>query len=274
MSEEKRYYWLKLKEDVFSSKRIKKLRKLAGGDTYFIIYLKLQLASLKTEGILTWTGLEDDMASELALEIDEEPENVEVVLRYLLSCGLAECPDAQTLFLPWVVANTGSETGAAERMRRSRENKLLERNNVTPMSQERYTEIEKEKEIEKESESDTGRVMSAWNSLGLSKVTKILPDSERGKLLKKRIKDYGLDEVLKAIDMVRESDFLMGGGDRGWTVTFDWFIKPNNFAKVHDGNYSTPKQKPNKVTTAARYQAPKPTNLEELRKAVAGIAEK
>ena len=33
----KRYYWLKLQDDFFKSKRIKKLRKIAGGDTYTII---------------------------------------------------------------------------------------------------------------------------------------------------------------------------------------------------------------------------------------------
>jgi hypothetical protein len=37
---DKRYYWLKLQDGFFDSKRIKKLRKLAGGDTYTIIYLK------------------------------------------------------------------------------------------------------------------------------------------------------------------------------------------------------------------------------------------
>ena len=44
---ENRYYWLKLKDDFFTSKRIKKLRNLAGGDTLTIIYLKMQLKSIK-----------------------------------------------------------------------------------------------------------------------------------------------------------------------------------------------------------------------------------
>ena len=47
MAGNKRYYWLKLMDDFFDSKRIKKLRKMAGGDTYTIIYLKMQLLSLK-----------------------------------------------------------------------------------------------------------------------------------------------------------------------------------------------------------------------------------
>ena len=34
MSNPKKYYWLKLKKDFFNQKEIKKLRKIAGGDTY------------------------------------------------------------------------------------------------------------------------------------------------------------------------------------------------------------------------------------------------
>ena len=84
---EKKYFWLKLKEDFFTSKRIKKLRKMAGGDTYTIIYLKMQLLSLKTDGVLRYTGLEDNFATELALDLDEKAEDVGVVLLYLASCG-------------------------------------------------------------------------------------------------------------------------------------------------------------------------------------------
>ena len=49
---QKRYYWLKLQDGFFTSKRIKKLRRLAGGDTYTIIYLKMQLLAMKTDGVL------------------------------------------------------------------------------------------------------------------------------------------------------------------------------------------------------------------------------
>ena len=57
MAKEKRYYWLKFQGDFFDSKRIKKLRKLAGGDTYLVIYLKMQLKALKTGCILEYTGV-------------------------------------------------------------------------------------------------------------------------------------------------------------------------------------------------------------------------
>lgn len=145
----KRYYWLKLKSDFFDSKRIKKLRRLAGGDTYVIIYLKLQLKAMQSDGVLTWTGLEDDFASELALDIDEEPDNVRVTLQYLLNTGLAESSDNVNFFLPFAVENTASETAAAQRMREMRA-----RNNVTPLLRDRYGEKEKDTETEKETEKE------------------------------------------------------------------------------------------------------------------------
>lgn len=48
----KRYYWLKLPDGFFRQKAIKKLRKIAGGDTYTIIYLKMLLVAMKQDGRL------------------------------------------------------------------------------------------------------------------------------------------------------------------------------------------------------------------------------
>ena len=61
----KRYYWLKLPEDFFRQKPIKKLRKIAGGDTYTIIYLKMLLIAMKEDGKLYFEGVEDDFYEEL-----------------------------------------------------------------------------------------------------------------------------------------------------------------------------------------------------------------
>ncbi|MDS8126694.1 phage replisome organizer N-terminal domain-containing protein, partial [Streptococcus pneumoniae] len=43
----KRYYWIQLAQDFFKSKEMKLLRKIAGGDTHTIIYLKMMLISLE-----------------------------------------------------------------------------------------------------------------------------------------------------------------------------------------------------------------------------------
>ena len=83
MAENKKYFWLKLKDDFFKTKEIKKLRKIAGGDTYTIIYLKMQLLSIKNEGKLYFEGIEDNFIDELSLELDEPSENIEITLNYL-----------------------------------------------------------------------------------------------------------------------------------------------------------------------------------------------
>lgn len=149
----KRYYWLKLQDDFFKSKRIKKLRKIAGGDTYTIIYLKMQLLAMKNNGVLEFTGLENTFAEELALDLDEEPDNVNVTINFLLSTGLMETSDNVRYFVPYAVENTGSEGASAARVRRHRCEKALQCNtDVTPMKQNCNGEIEIEKEIEIELE--------------------------------------------------------------------------------------------------------------------------
>lgn len=122
MAENKRYYWLKLMDDFFDSKRIKKLRRMAGGDTYTIIYLKMQLLSLKKGGCLEYSGLEDEFYKEIALDIDEDEINVQVTIQYLLSCGLLETSDSIEYKLPFVQDNLGSETASTRRSRKSRGN--------------------------------------------------------------------------------------------------------------------------------------------------------
>lgn len=114
----KRYYWLKLKDDFFRQKEIKKLRRIAGGDTFTIIYLKIQLLSLKDNGKLFYEGIEDNFCEELALEIDEDVDNVQVTINYLMRHGLLTEVKNDEYLLPQTVASIGSETAGAERQRK------------------------------------------------------------------------------------------------------------------------------------------------------------
>ena len=75
---EKKYYWLKMTDQFFEDKAIKKLRKIAGGDTYTIIYLKMLLTAIKQGNKMYFEGIEDDFMEELALELDEDTDNVKV----------------------------------------------------------------------------------------------------------------------------------------------------------------------------------------------------
>lgn len=117
----KKYYWLKLKNDFFTNKKIKKLRKIAGGDTYTIIYLKMQLLSIKDGGKLFFENVEDSFTEELALELDEDVENVKVTLIFLIKNGLLVEANPEEFILPETIKCIGSETSSAERVRKHRE---------------------------------------------------------------------------------------------------------------------------------------------------------
>lgn len=151
----KKYYWFKMKEDFFNLKEIRKLRRVAGGDTYVIIYLKMILLSLKLNGGLIFEGIENDFAEQISLEIDEDLENVKIAISFLIANKLlieSETPDK--FLLPYAIACTGKEGESAERVRRYRENRLLQSNSIPLQSNGTVTKCntEIEKEIEKEIE--------------------------------------------------------------------------------------------------------------------------
>lgn len=170
MADNKRYYWLKLKDDFFTDKKIKKLRNIAGGDTYTIIYLKMQLLSLKNKGILYFDEIEDTFEEEIALEIDENVDDVKVCIMYLLKCGLMEMKDNDEYSMIQTQELIGSETSSTIRSRKSRKikserEKMLQCNTNATQVQHKCNgdiyidididkeidiDIEKEKDIEKE----------------------------------------------------------------------------------------------------------------------------
>jgi predicted phage replisome organizer len=119
---EKKYFWFKMEDNFFQKKEIKKLRSIAGGDTFVIIYLKIILLSLKTGGKLYFEGIDDDFASEIALEIDEDKNNVYITLEYLLrhSAVLQIETDEYHVNVSNLI---GSETSTAIRVRKHREKK-------------------------------------------------------------------------------------------------------------------------------------------------------
>ena len=155
----KRYYWLKLPKDFFEDKAIKRLRQIAGGDTYTIIYLKMLLKSMEDDGKLFYEGIEDTICDEIALDINESADDVQVTISYLEKKGLLVVTDSE-VELTRLTEMVGSETDKAELMRKLR-NKANS-NNVTEISNNvtkalpTVTKCYTEKEIEKEkSREDT-----------------------------------------------------------------------------------------------------------------------
>lgn len=161
----KRYYFLKLPDDFFQSLKIKKLRKIAGGDTYTIIYLKMQLLSLKDGGRLFYEGVEGTIAEELALVLDEDVDNVKMTLAFLTANGLIEQAESDDEFiLPEAENSLISEGSSAERMRnmRERRRKTLPNNTqasqcdgpVTDLLRTSDVDIDIDKEIEEERDKE------------------------------------------------------------------------------------------------------------------------
>lgn len=160
----KKYCWLKLKEDFFRQKEIKKLRKIAGGDTYTIIYLKMLLLAMNNEHKLYFEGVEEDFADELALELDEDATNVQMTLGFLQKQNLLEILDTDKFLLTKCADMLGSDKNSTERVRKHRLKKKEEQlkvscnvtcNTETVTCNENETlEKEKEKDIEKDIEKE------------------------------------------------------------------------------------------------------------------------
>ena len=152
MGENKRYYWLKLKEDFFADIRMKRLRKISAGGTYTIIYLKLLLLSLRDEGKLYFEKVDETFIKELALVIDETEDDIVLTLQYLERVGLLEVVLEDEYFLTELPNLIGSETGWASKKRQYR--KQIKQLTDRTMSSACLTDIRQEIEIDKEIEGE------------------------------------------------------------------------------------------------------------------------
>lgn len=109
------------------------------------------------------------------------------------------------------------------------------------------TELDKDKEkdikdliVSKDTirQTDVQRIIDEWNTLeefGINPVKRMT--SKREQAVKARIRQNHMGDILEAIENIRHSSFLQGQNKEGWMITFDWFLKPGNFAKVFEGNY-------------------------------------
>ena len=95
--------------------------------------------------------------------------------------------------------------------------------------------------VDKNTTKHFQEITTLWNSLsdiGITPIRVINKDSMRAKLLRARLREYGKDSFAEVVEQIKASDFLQGRtGSRPWQVTFDWVIKPANYAKVLEGTY-------------------------------------
>ena len=166
MSDNRKYYYLKLKENYFDDDSIVLLESMQDGVLYSNILLKLYLKSLKHGGRLQ---LDEDIpytAQMIATITRQQIGTVERALQIFLKLGLVEVLDSGTFYMSNIELLIGQSSTEAERKRAARlQNKALSapRTNGGHLSDIRPPEIELEKEIEieKEREGETGHPVPA-----------------------------------------------------------------------------------------------------------------
>ena len=151
MSDNRKYYYLKLKENYFDDDSIVLLESMQDGVLYSNILLKLYLKSLKHGGRLQ---LDEDIpytAQMIATITRQQIGTVERALQIFLKLGLVEVLDSGTFYMSNIELLIGQSSTEAERKRAARlQNKALSalRTSGGHLSDIRPPEIELEKEIE------------------------------------------------------------------------------------------------------------------------------
>ena len=149
----KKYYWLKLKEDFFEEDAISWIEEQEKGKEYCLFYLKLCLKSLKTNGLLirnVGSMLVPYDAKTLAKVTSTDIDTVKVAMDIFTKIGLVQILENGEIFISQLQSMVGSETKWAEKKRLQRQ----KRDNVLMLSGQCPIEIEKDIDIEKEIEKD------------------------------------------------------------------------------------------------------------------------
>lgn len=267
----KRYYWLKLKEDFFEEDTIAWLEEQENGKDYALFYLKLCLKSLKTNGLLIRSVgniLVPYDVKKLAEITNTDYDTALVAMELLKKIGLVEILDTGEIYLTKLHEMVGSETNKAISMRRLREQRkteeLPEGNIVTELLPEcsesvapEHREEEKDIEIEKEKRKSINyqAIVDAYNEICISfpRCTK-LTDKRKSAIRARLSNGYTTDDFTTAFEKAQASSFLKGEGGRGWKMpSIDWLLNETNLVKVLEGSYDNKKKSTDKYSVNKDY---------------------
>ena len=156
MADNRKYYYLKLKENYFDEDAIVLLESMQDGVLYSNILLKLYLKSLKNGGKLQLDENIPYTAQMIATITRQQVGTVERALQIFMKLGLVEPLQNGALYMSNIELLIGQSSTEGERKRRARralqEQKTLPEAVADKCPPERELEIEKEKEIEIELE--------------------------------------------------------------------------------------------------------------------------
>ena len=182
----KRYYWLKLKNDFFEGDEINWLEEQENGAVYILFYLKLCLWSLRSDGVLMRRvgKMEIPYDTKKLAEITGTPlPAAETAMALLTSAGLVEVQENGALFMPQMEDMTGSETERAAIMRKYR----------TPKTEKENHSEDSDREIEVQSSNHN--------------VIKMLPDPNHKVITSLPETDHIVDtEIEKELESELESE--------------------------------------------------------------------
>ncbi|OGO84674.1 MAG: hypothetical protein A2Y24_06775 [Clostridiales bacterium GWE2_32_10] len=269
MSDSKRYYYLKLKENFYDTEEIKILESCKNGYLYSNILLKMYLKSLKNEGRLTLNMHIPYNPQMIATIVGHNIDVVEKALKIFKDLKLIEILDNGTIYMLDMQNYIGKSTteGDRKRLYRSRikeEKELLEltegtidgqKSDIYPLEIELDLEKERELEIDKENtytcnleqtkkeiesdKIDCDKIKDLFNQIcsNLPKVRSL--SANRRKAIKNRIKTLtNLSIDYNAyFSIVSNISFLNGENKNNWSADFDWLLKESNMLKVVEGKY-------------------------------------
>lgn len=257
--------WIKIETEMFNNSKIGHIRNLPEGNNIVLIWVMLltMAGRCNANGLIFLTENIPYNEKMLADELRFDESVVRLALSVLEKFGMIT-RDGNLLTIPgWEehqniegMDKIREQNRIRKQKQRERQRNMIEQDMSQDLSRDASRDVtqqnkSKNKKEEKDNklivskdticQTDVRRVIEEWNKLqevGINPIRDIKPSSKRCQLLKGRIREYGIDEVLNAINNVRKSDFLRGENNRGWMITFDWFVKPNNFLKTLEGNYN------------------------------------
>lgn len=218
-TENKRFYWIKLRENFFQQETIDWLMEQENGSAYIVLYLKMCLLTANTSGELIRTIGDMTIPYEpkkISQKTGFDIDTVNVALSLFKHLGLIEETQGGIPVMPEVKNMVGSESESAARVRKYRKKKkaLQSNGDVTNKALQSNVEI-RDKSIEyrdKSKENREEKVESRKKETGASddglkdvitayrKNIYPMPGEMDLEKLKALADDFGSDTVIKAID--------------------------------------------------------------------------
>lgn len=279
--------WIKLNIDMFDRWQIKELRSLPEGDTALVVYMYLLMQAVRSNrgGVLVFNEHIPITTTSIANQLGIKERTVDMAIQALISLELLTDIDGILNIVgidEYIYADPMEVIRAKDRERKrlAREKgrqALIEDKSddaaipMIPVTKPSEEAVKAHKQDDAVSKETIEQILNAWNKMaqrtGIKALTKLTPGSNRYKWLVARVLEYGVDDVMKAIDIIPDCTFLL---DKGF-FNFEWFVRPSNFPKVLEGNYLDPNKKNRLLEAKQKPKAaeePKELSYEEWAKMI------